>query len=332
MSGGYEKAIRENAPQAEVCFDPFHVVRLAQRAVDQVRRDEWNAHDRSHTKTGKWIKNTRWSLLKSPEKQTIRQLARLGEVQQANKPMFRVLPAQRRAPAALPPRRPRPRASPPRSLARLGIPVTPRPIRQAGPHDPTTPPRHPRRRPPRPLQRPPRRPQQPHPPNQPPQLRIPLRRPPDRPRLPLLRRRCHLTTTMTSPPKRPEHPTNWTRLVNRLFTGCLGAFGVAEPGGQFRGGREKHTLSGETGADPERGCRIRRRTAIAGHASAAVASGPACPHGLASSQPRLAARSRSEPRHALQQISTQGRPGLGGGPGIGGDAVLRSHSRRGRRT
>jgi transposase len=39
---------------------------LGQRAVDQVRRDEWNAHDRSHTKTGKWIKGTRWSLLKSP--------------------------------------------------------------------------------------------------------------------------------------------------------------------------------------------------------------------------------------------------------------------------
>jgi hypothetical protein len=29
MSGGYEKAIREHAPAAEVCFDPFHVVRLA---------------------------------------------------------------------------------------------------------------------------------------------------------------------------------------------------------------------------------------------------------------------------------------------------------------
>ncbi len=89
MSGGYEKAIRDNAPQAEICFDPFHVVRLAQRAVDQVRRDEWNAHDRSRTKTGKWIKNTRWSLLKSPDKQSIRQLAVLGEVQQANKAMFR---------------------------------------------------------------------------------------------------------------------------------------------------------------------------------------------------------------------------------------------------
>jgi transposase len=89
MSGGYEKAIRANAPQAEICFDPFHVVRLAQRATDQVRRDEWNAHERSHTKTGRWIKGTRWSLLKSPEKQTIPQLALLSEVQQANKPMFR---------------------------------------------------------------------------------------------------------------------------------------------------------------------------------------------------------------------------------------------------
>jgi len=88
MSGGYEKAIRDNT-QAEVCFDPFHVVRLGQRAVDQVRRDEWNAHERSRTPTGKWIKGTRWSLLKSPEKQTIPQLALLGEVQQANKPMFR---------------------------------------------------------------------------------------------------------------------------------------------------------------------------------------------------------------------------------------------------
>jgi hypothetical protein len=89
MSGGYEKTIREAIPDAEVAFDPFHVLRLAQRAVDQVRRDEWNAHDRSHTETGKWIKNTRWSLLKAPDKQSIRQLAVLGEVQQANKPMFR---------------------------------------------------------------------------------------------------------------------------------------------------------------------------------------------------------------------------------------------------
>jgi hypothetical protein len=48
-----------------------------------------NAHDRSHTPKGRWINNTRWSLLKAPDKQTIGQLALLGEVQHANKAMFR---------------------------------------------------------------------------------------------------------------------------------------------------------------------------------------------------------------------------------------------------
>jgi transposase len=89
MSGGYEKAIRDAIPDAEIAFDPFHVVRLAQRAVDQVRRDEWNAHERSQTPKGKWIKGTRWSLLKAPDKQSIEQLALLHEVQQANKPLYR---------------------------------------------------------------------------------------------------------------------------------------------------------------------------------------------------------------------------------------------------
>jgi transposase len=89
MSGGYEKAIRDNLPDAEIAFDPFHVVRLGQRAVDQVRRDEWNAHERSHTPKGRWIKGTRWSLLKAPDKQSIPQLALLGEVAHANKALYR---------------------------------------------------------------------------------------------------------------------------------------------------------------------------------------------------------------------------------------------------
>jgi transposase len=89
MSGEYQRAIREAVPDAEICFDPFHVVRLAARATDQVRRDEWNAHDRSHTPAGRWVKHTRWSLLKAPEHQTISQLATLWEVQQANRRLYR---------------------------------------------------------------------------------------------------------------------------------------------------------------------------------------------------------------------------------------------------
>src|SRR3954463_13337677 len=89
MSGEYQRAIRAAVPDAEICFDPFHVVRLGARAVDQVRRDEWNAHDRSHTPHGRWVKSTRWSLLKAPEHRTIRQLATLHEVSQVNRRLYR---------------------------------------------------------------------------------------------------------------------------------------------------------------------------------------------------------------------------------------------------
>jgi hypothetical protein len=63
LSGEYQRAIREAVPNAEICFDPWHVCRLASCVTDQVRRDEWNAHERSHTTTGRWVKGTRWSLL-----------------------------------------------------------------------------------------------------------------------------------------------------------------------------------------------------------------------------------------------------------------------------
>jgi transposase len=89
MSGEYQRAIRAAVPDAEICFDPFHVCRLASRATDQVRRDEWNAHERSHPPAGRWVKGTRWSLSKAPERQTVGQLATLGEVAQANQRLYR---------------------------------------------------------------------------------------------------------------------------------------------------------------------------------------------------------------------------------------------------
>jgi len=65
MNGGYEKAIRHGLPDAEVCFDPFHVCQLAGRAVDDVRRAEWNRQGKSKTGQGRWVKDLRWSLLKA---------------------------------------------------------------------------------------------------------------------------------------------------------------------------------------------------------------------------------------------------------------------------
>ena len=91
MSAGYEKAIRapEGLPHAQVCFDPFHVVKLGGEAVDKVRRDEYNQHGRSGTEAGKWIKGTRYSLLKDTAKQTAKQLLKLAEVVTTNRAMYR---------------------------------------------------------------------------------------------------------------------------------------------------------------------------------------------------------------------------------------------------
>src|SRR5450755_2630029 len=74
------------APRA---YLPNHVVSLAGKAADQVRRDEYNHHGRSAGGEGKWIKGTRYSLLKDTAKQTAGQLLKLADVVLTNKPMYR---------------------------------------------------------------------------------------------------------------------------------------------------------------------------------------------------------------------------------------------------
>jgi transposase len=89
MSAGYENAVRDALPAAQVCFDPFHVVRLANEAVNEVRRAEWNGQRKSTPPGGRWLKGVRWALLKAPERLTEGQRAKLAEVQRANRGLYR---------------------------------------------------------------------------------------------------------------------------------------------------------------------------------------------------------------------------------------------------
>jgi transposase len=85
MGPGYAKSAREHAPQAVICIDPYHVVALGNRALDEVRRDYWNAL-RTADRLGdaKRFKDARWALLKNPadhtsgQAQTLRKLKRAG--------------------------------------------------------------------------------------------------------------------------------------------------------------------------------------------------------------------------------------------------------------
>jgi transposase len=42
LHGAYAKVTVAHAPQARVCADPFHIIKLTNAAVDEVRRAAWN--------------------------------------------------------------------------------------------------------------------------------------------------------------------------------------------------------------------------------------------------------------------------------------------------
>lgn len=85
MGPGYAKAAREHAPQATIAIDPFHVVALANRALDDVRRAYWNKlRELDDPDAARRFKDARWSLLKAPDRlndhqsQTLRRLRTAG--------------------------------------------------------------------------------------------------------------------------------------------------------------------------------------------------------------------------------------------------------------
>ena len=84
MGEGYAKSVREHAPQATICIDNFHVVQLATKALDEVRREHWNELRRTGDQdAAKQFKDSRWSLLKNPGDLTDRQLDTLTALQLA---------------------------------------------------------------------------------------------------------------------------------------------------------------------------------------------------------------------------------------------------------
>jgi transposase len=87
MSGAYIKAVTEASPQATLIFDRFHVQRLAQEAVDEVRRAE--VRENKGTDEARVLKRTRFILLKNPWNLTHLEEQKLAELQRTNKPIYR---------------------------------------------------------------------------------------------------------------------------------------------------------------------------------------------------------------------------------------------------
>lgn len=86
MSDAYRKAVRECAPNAEIVYDRFHVVKLLLEAVDEVRRDITRDMPAEQKKA---IKGLRYAFLRNPKNYRVRDLAAITAVQSSNDKLAR---------------------------------------------------------------------------------------------------------------------------------------------------------------------------------------------------------------------------------------------------
>jgi transposase len=87
MSGGYQAAVRANLPKAAIVFDHFHVVKLFNDKLSELRRQLYReATDVQHKAV---LKGTRWLLLKNAEHLDPKkdEKARLKEALKLNEPL-----------------------------------------------------------------------------------------------------------------------------------------------------------------------------------------------------------------------------------------------------
>lgn len=106
MGNSYKFATDRRAPGARQCVDPFHVVQLANAAIDKARTARWNT-ERTATPNPKrprgrppkgspptptrprWIKHSRWALLKDPAQLDDTQLAVLHTLRRERSVLYR---------------------------------------------------------------------------------------------------------------------------------------------------------------------------------------------------------------------------------------------------
>jgi len=86
MWAPYYNLVRAHAPNAQILFDRFHIVKHLNEAVDEVRRNLMRTL-RGHARAS--FKGTRWLLLKNPWNLTAHQSERLSTLVRWNSPLVR---------------------------------------------------------------------------------------------------------------------------------------------------------------------------------------------------------------------------------------------------
>jgi len=86
MGGAFQKAVKAWAPNADVVFDRFHVVKLLLEAVDEVRREECRE---LYGDARKALKGSRFALLRNPKHLTPADTETIARIESQNRKLAR---------------------------------------------------------------------------------------------------------------------------------------------------------------------------------------------------------------------------------------------------
>ena len=137
-AGWIGEVVADRCPNAVRCLDPFHVVAWAADALDEVRRQTWNAARRAGQRgVARELEGARYALWRNPEDLVGPPAGQAGRHYRQNQPAaVPGVPAQRAAAAGVPPRQRACGYQPARTLVGVGAAVADLRVRQARAHRP----------------------------------------------------------------------------------------------------------------------------------------------------------------------------------------------------
>jgi transposase len=84
LAPAWQEVIRERAPNALLCADPFHVLKLASQALDTLRRQDWQRLRKEDPRRAVWLKGTRFVLRQRADTLTVGQRGLIEEPSETN--------------------------------------------------------------------------------------------------------------------------------------------------------------------------------------------------------------------------------------------------------
>ena len=89
LHGGWIRASRAYCPHARICADPFHVIKLANQALDELRRGLWQQLRETDPDRAAWIKGTRFAIRRRSDKLRPQDQSILDELAETNVDLYR---------------------------------------------------------------------------------------------------------------------------------------------------------------------------------------------------------------------------------------------------